>query len=147
MRKDSRLSRVLHVLVHLNASDKPVTSDVLAEMLLTNPVVVRRTMALLREQGYVLSTKGHNGGWTLAKSLNEITLLDIHKALGDSSIFTIGLTDEHTSCQIELAVNAALKVVMDEAENLMLARFGEIRLSVLGEGFKQVVNIPIKNLD
>jgi len=93
-------------------------------------------MALLRDQGYVLSTKGHNGGWTLAKSLNEMTLLDIHKVLGEGSIFTIGLTDEHTSCQIELAVNAALKGVMDEAENLMLTRFGEIRLSVLGDAFK-----------
>lgn len=33
-------------------------------------------------------------------------------------------------------LNAALKGVMDEAENLMLTRFGEIRLSVLGDAFK-----------
>lgn len=137
MRKDSRLSRVLHVLVHLDAFDTPVTSDVLAEMLSTNPVVVRRTMALLRDQGYVQSVKGHSGGWSLSKPLSELTLLDIHKALGDSSIFTIGLTDEHTQCPIEHAVNAALKDVMNEAEALMLERFGEITLDILGAEFKR----------
>lgn len=137
MRKDSRLSRVLHVLVHLEAFDAPVTSDVLAEMLSTNPVVVRRTMALLRGQGYVQSVKGHNGGWSLSKPLSELTLLDIHKALGDSSIFTIGLTDEHTQCPIEHAVNVALKDVMNEAEALMLERFGEITLDILGAEFKR----------
>lgn len=137
MRKDSRLSRVLHVLVHLDAFDSPVTSDVLAEMLSTNPVVVRRTMALLRDQGYVQSVKGHSGGWSLAKPLSELTLLDIHRALGDNSIFTIGLTDEHTQCPIEHAVNVALKDVMNEAEMLMLQRFGEITLDILGAQFRR----------
>ncbi|WP_339869263.1 Rrf2 family transcriptional regulator [Pseudohongiella nitratireducens] len=132
MRKDSRLSRVLHVLVHLDAFKAPVTSDTMAEMLSTNPVVVRRTMALLRDKGYVESVKGHSGGWSLSKPLNEITLLDVHNALGSSSVFTIGLTDEYTSCPIEKAVNAALGDVMTEAEALMLERFGEITLDVLG---------------
>lgn len=59
----------------------------------------------MRDQGYVQSVKGHSGGWSLSKPLSELTLLDIHKALGDSSIFTIGLTDEHTQCPIEHAVN------------------------------------------
>lgn len=136
MRKDSRLSRVLHVLVHLEAFDAPVTSDTMANMLSTNPVVVRRTMALLRDQGYVRSAKGHSGGWSLSKPLNEITLLEVHQALGDSSVFSIGLTDEHTSCPIEHAVNDALKDVMNEAEALLLQRFGEITLDVLAAGFK-----------
>ncbi|MEX1056235.1 MAG: Rrf2 family transcriptional regulator [Natronospirillum sp.] len=136
MRKDSRLSRVLHVLVHLDAFDAPVTSDTMASMMNTNPVVVRRTMALLRDQGYVRSAKGHSGGWSLAKPLSEITLLDVHRALGESSVFTIGLTDEHTNCPIEHAVNGALKEVMNEAEALMLERFGEITLECLGAAFK-----------
>lgn len=135
MRKDSRLSRVLHVLIHLDLFDQPTTSDKLAKMLMTNAVVVRRTMALLRDQGYVQSAKGHNGGWTLSRNLSDITLLDVHKALGDSSVFTIGLTDEHTNCAIEHAVNNALQDVMNEAEALMLKRFSDITLAELGKGF------------
>ncbi|MGD8174355.1 Rrf2 family transcriptional regulator [Marinimicrobium sp. ARAG 43.8] len=140
MRKDSRLSRVLHVLVHLDASDAPVTSDTMASMINTNPVVVRRTMGLMRDRGYVTSVKGHSGGWSLSKPLNEITLLDVHTALGENSVFTIGLTDEHTQCPIEHAVNAALKDVMNEAEALMLERFGEITLDILAVGFQRPDN-------
>ncbi len=128
MRKDSRLSRVLHILVHLSSSDEPVTSETLAAMLRTNAVVVRRTMALLREKGFVQSAKGHKGGWTALKPLSQITLLDIHQALGESSVFTIGLTDEHNNCRIEHAVNHALQETMEEAQSLLLKRFSEITL-------------------
>lgn len=135
MRKDSRLSRMLHVLVHLHQLQQAVTSDQLALMLHTNPVVVRRTMSLLREQGYVSALKGHGGGWTLAKPLHEITLLDIHRSLSESSLFTIGLTDEHNNCPIEKAVNLAINDVLQEAEALVLQRFGEVTLDKLAAGY------------
>lgn len=135
MRKDSRLSRMLHVLVHLHQLQQAVTSDQLALMLHTNPVVVRRTMSLLREQGYVSAVKGHGGGWTLAKPLHQITLLDIHRSLSESSLFTIGLTDEHNNCPIEKAVNLAIDDVLQEAEALVLQRFGEVTLDKLAAGY------------
>lgn len=138
MRKDSRLSRMLHVLVHLHQLQQAVTSDQLALMLHTNPVVVRRTMSLLREQGYVSAVKGHGGGWTLAKPLHQITLLDIHRSLSESSLFTIGLTDEHNNCPIEKAVNLAIDDVLQEAEALVLQRFGEVTLDKLATGYTPI---------
>jgi len=131
MQKDSRLSRMLHVLVHLQQLQRATTSEQLARMLQTNPVVVRRTMALLKEQGFVNSVKGHGGGWTLAKPLKQITLLDIHLALGESSLFTIGLTDEHNNCQIEKAVNLAIDDVLQQAEALVYERFSKVTLDML----------------
>ena len=135
MRKDSRLSRMLHVLIHMDQLDAPATSDKIASMLNTNPVVVRRTMAGLRDKGYVTSVKGHGGGWSLEIPLSKITLFDIHDALGDSSVFTIGLSDEHTSCPIEIAVNKAISDALIEAEALLLARFKDVTLDVLALGF------------
>lgn len=137
MRKDSRLSRVLHVLIHLDSYNHPVTSETLANMLMTNPVVVRRTMALLRQAGYVSAIKGHNGGWLLATPLTEITLFDIHQALGEKNLFVIGLTDEHSNCPIEHAVNSALQNAMDDAEALLLKRFAEVSLAELASQFKK----------
>lgn len=131
MRKDSRLSRILHALIHMDMLTRSVTSDELGKMLGTNPVVVRRTMALLKKAGYVSSVKGHHGGWRLEKALNDITLFDIHQLVGDSSMFTIGLTDEHSECPIEKAVNRAIEQVLKEAEALVLRRFGEVRLDTL----------------
>ncbi|MGS0536402.1 Rrf2 family transcriptional regulator [Pseudoalteromonas sp. SaAl2] len=131
MRKDSRLSRMLHILIHMDHMDEPATSDHIATMLQTNPVVVRRTMARLRDRGYVTSIKGHGGGWLLNVALADITLLDIHTALGESSVFTIGLSDEHTECLIEKAVNRELASALKASEDLLLARFGEVSLDKL----------------
>ena len=108
MRKDSRLSRMLHLLLHLSKFDKPATSEAIAGMLGTNPVVIRRTLAGLREHGYVASEKGHGGGWVLARPLEEITLLDIHRALGTPETFAIGNAQDNPTCAIERSVNAAL---------------------------------------
>jgi len=138
MRQDTRLSRVLHVLIHMEKHEKPATSDAIAAMLQTNPVVVRRTMAGLRDAGYVTSEKGHGGGWVLARPLAEITLLDIHKALGNPDMFSIGLSGDNPACVIEQSVNVALADAMTEAQALLLSRFGKITLADLArESFKR----------
>ncbi|CAA0104925.1 Putative HTH-type transcriptional regulator YwnA [BD1-7 clade bacterium] len=131
MRKDSRLSRILHILAHMEGNDEPITSTQIADMLSTNPVVVRRIMGLLKESGYVQVSKGRNGGWALMCPLNKITLLDIHQLLGETSLFTIGLTDEHSNCPIENSINYVLETAMTDAEALLLNRFGEITLDML----------------
>ena len=40
MRRDSRLSGVLHVLLHMAEQDGPVTSEVLARAMATNPTPI-----------------------------------------------------------------------------------------------------------
>lgn len=135
MRTDTRLSRMLHVLIHMDRHQQSATSDTIALMLGTNPVVVRRTMALLKEQGYVTSEKGHRGGWTLSKPLSDMTLLNIHQALGSTSIFSIGLSTDHPQCLVEQAVNGALTDAFDEAQALLLKRLGSITLAQLAEDF------------
>jgi DNA-binding IscR family transcriptional regulator len=101
----------------------------------TNPVVIRRTMAGLREQGFVRSEKGHGGGWTLARPLDAISLRDIYDALGRPSLFAMGNRTEAPGCLVEQAVNAALDRSFAEAEALLLARFGEVSLAMLSADF------------
>jgi Rrf2 family protein len=136
MRNDTRLSRMLHVLIHMARHEQPATSETLAQMLDTNPVVVRRTMALLKKQGYVASAKGHRGGWTLARPLADMTLLDIHRALGPASLFALGLATDHPQCLVEQAVNAALTEAFEAAEALLLKRLGEVTLEQLAADFQ-----------
>ncbi|MDO9416171.1 Rrf2 family transcriptional regulator [Pararhizobium sp.] len=136
MRHDTRLSRMLHVLIHMDGHEGAVTSDTIGHMLNTNPVVVRRTMAGLREEGYVQSEKGHGGGWTLSRTLDDITLLDIHKALGTPSVFALGLSDDHPKCLVEQAVNAALSDAFEQAEALLLARFADVSLADIARDFE-----------
>jgi len=135
MKRDSRLSGVLHVLLHMAEHKGPVTSDVLAQAMATNPVVIRRTMAGLREHGYVRSEKGHGGGWTLARDLSTVTLRDIYGALGCPSLLAIGNRTESPGCLVEQAVNAALDQAFHDAEALLLSRLGDVTLAMLSADF------------
>ncbi|NYZ15782.1 Rrf2 family transcriptional regulator [Azospirillum sp. RWY-5-1] len=135
MRRDSRLSGVLHVLLHMAEQPGPSTSEALARAMDTNPVVIRRIMAGLRDRGYVRSEKGHGGGWTIACDLAAVTLRDIHDALGRPELLAMGHRTDAPGCLVEQAVNAALGEAFDEAEALLLRRFGEISLAALSADF------------
>ncbi|CAN7251485.1 Rrf2 family transcriptional regulator [Bradyrhizobium sp. LjRoot220] len=135
MKRDSRLSGVLHVLLHMAERDEPVTSEALAKAMGTNPVVIRRVMAGLRDQGYVRSEKGHGGGWTLARDLADITLRDIYRALGEPALLAIGNRTEAPGCLVEQAVNAALTHAFDDAEALLLSRLADVTLAKLSADF------------
>ncbi|WP_168566671.1 Rrf2 family transcriptional regulator [Crateriforma spongiae] len=131
MKRDSRLSGVLHILLHMAELDEPVTSDDLSKIIDTNPVVVRRLMAGLRERQYVQSAKGHGGGWILACELAEVTLLDIYEAVGSPGLLAMGNRTKAPGCLVEQSVNAALGRTFDEAEQLLLRRLGEVTLASL----------------
>lgn len=135
MRNDSRLSRMLHVLLHMARHDGPMTSDVIARMLGTNAVVVRRTMAGLRDAGYVRSEKGHGGGWTIAADLDTVSLLDVHRAVGGPRLFAIGPEDPVSGCAVEKVVNAAVEDALREAEALLIVRLSAVSLAELALSF------------
>ena len=128
---------MLHVLLHMARHDGPATSDTIAKMLGTNPVVVRRTMAGLRDAGYVRSEKGHGGGWSIACDLATVSLLDIHRAVGGPTLFAIGNESDNPECAVEQVVNAALDDALREAEALLIARLGAVSLAELATAFDE----------
>jgi DNA-binding IscR family transcriptional regulator len=135
MKQDNRLSAVLHALLHMADHGGPLTSAALAQMMSTNPVVVRRTMAGLREAGLVRSEKGHGGGWELARDLASVTLRDIYDALGAPRLMAMGIPLAHPGCLVEQAVNRSLGTAFAEAEALLVSRLGDVTLAQLAEDF------------
>lgn len=132
---DRRLSRLAHGLIHMSAHDGTATSETIAKMFNTNPVVVRRMMASLRKKGIVESQKGHGGGWLLSKKIENITLLDIHEALGNKNLVSINTT-EKPKCLVEQAVNEALEKTVREAKALLYKRFSQISLADIAKDFE-----------
>lgn len=112
-----------------------MTSQAIARMLGTNSVVIRRTMAGLRDAGYVRSEKGHGGGWAIAADLEAVSLLDIHHAVGGPRLFAIGNEHSNPDCAVEKVVNAAVEDALREAERLLVARLGAVSLAELARGF------------
>jgi Rrf2 family protein len=137
MKRDSRLSGVLHVLLHMAEHRDAMTSEALAKAMQTNPVVIRRIMAGLRDQGYVRSEKGHGGGWRLACDLSKVTLRDIYAALGDPPLLALGNRSEAPRCLVEQAVNAALDAAFRDAEALLLSSLSGVTLAALSADFRR----------
>ena len=131
MNRDSRLSGVLHVLLHMAHHSAPVTSETLAKAMRTNPVVLRRIMGGLRDAGYVSSGKGHGGGWVLSRDLADVTLRDIYAALGSPALFALGNRTGNPQCLVEQAVNASLDQALDEDEQRLLDHLGTVTLAML----------------
>jgi DNA-binding IscR family transcriptional regulator len=112
---------------------RPATSEWLAQAMQTNPVVIRRLMAGLRDAGFVASAKGHGGGWVLSCPLEDITLRDIHEAVGAPELLAVGHREESPGCLVEQAVNAALGQAYRHAEALLLERLGAVTLAALAK--------------
>ena len=147
MKRDSRLSGVLHVLLHMAEVEGPVTSETMAKVMQTNPVVIRRIMAGLRDAGFVRSEKGHGGGWTIARDLAAITLRDVYAALGSPALFAMGNRTDAPGCLVEQAVNAALNGAYADAEALLLERFGSVTLAGLSADFHARIIASGKSID
>jgi Rrf2 family protein len=135
MKSSSRLSDVLHVLLHLAHADASVTSEVLAAAMSTNPVVLRRLIAGLREAGLITSEKGHGGGWVMAAPMESVTLHDVHMALGAPALVSLGFREDRPECLVAQVVNESLKSAMKQAEASLLSRLEDITLAELSKGF------------
>jgi DNA-binding IscR family transcriptional regulator len=136
MRRDARLSGALHALLHMAERGRAMTSEELAHCMNTNPVVVRRTMAGLRQASLVRSAKGHGGGWEIAADLATVSLKDVYDALGAPTLLAIGVHIENPSCLVEQAVNRSLTGAFAEAEALLIDRLGTVTLAQLAEDFR-----------
>jgi len=133
MKTDGRLARMLHVLVHMGLLGGRETSERIAEMLNTNPVVVRRTLGALRAYGIVDSEGGRGGGWKLVRPLDRITVLDVQRALSDGAILRAPVSRDHPACPVERASNSVLEEAYAVAEAELMDKYGSTTLARIAE--------------
>lgn len=129
MKQDGRLVRVIHVLIHMSLLGGRETSETIARMLNTNPVVVRRMMGLLKAHGIVKSNGGRGGGWTLVRPLADLTILDVQRALTEGPVLTPALSKDHPVCPLERAANTALARAFGVAEDAITTEFSRLTLA------------------
>ena len=129
--KSERLSNALHVLLHMaQQPERPMTSEEMAECVGTNPVVIRRTFAGLREAGIVSSVKGHGGGWRLARPASSVSLAEIQRALGER-VVSLTSVEAPPRCLLLQAVVRSLDEAVREAEQVLDRRLSTLTLADL----------------
>ena len=140
MKINNSFSATLHILLHLEQMDKPLTSEQMAAFIDGNPAFIRKLLAGLREQKIVASSKGHHGGWTLSRPASQVTLYDIYTALGSPVLFALGNRNENPRCLVEKGVNRVMSDTFAEAETLILERFKRLTLAEVGSEFIDYFN-------
>jgi Rrf2 family protein len=137
MKRDSRLSLALHILGHMGAQpDAVVQSETLAAFHATHPVVVRRTLGKLRAAGLVSSSRGHAGGWRLARDPATISVADVYRALGERLDPGSGQGSENpVTCTIERALHGAWDQAVAQAEAALLDRLSKVSIADLSGSF------------
>jgi Rrf2 family protein len=134
MSANSRMTVAIHILSYIAVAERkrpdPVTSDRIAHSVATNPVVIRRMLGELRSAGLVTSRRGANAGWTLAKSPDAVTLLDVYRAVGDGPLFGLYASPPNPHCHVARGLKPALGKVYGALEK-ELAR--QLARTTIGE--------------
>jgi Rrf2 family protein len=127
---NSRFTVAVHLLSLLAAGSKkfpgvPITSEVAAESVNTNPVVVRRIMGNLRKAGLVTSQPGPNGGWFLEREPESVTLREVYRAVQDEQLFSMHHSKPNSQCMVGGYIQEALQGYFHEAEAAMEAKLDQ----------------------
>ena len=82
MQISSRFTLAIHIFACIDTfgNEYKVTSDFLAGSTNVNPVIIRKILGQLKGAGLIDVARG-TGGTTVAKPLNEITFLDVYRAV------------------------------------------------------------------
>jgi Rrf2 family protein len=128
MNTNQRFAISIHALTLLATSDDPLTSEMIASSVDTNPVVIRRTMAGLREYGLVDSKSGVNGGWRLLRAPETIQLCDVYRGLGEEDVLGV---HEHPNkhCPIGKNIRGPLLDIFASAQGTMVDSLSQFTIA------------------
>lgn len=128
-------THILMVLAQAPEAHEPkeglVCSEVIAHSIDTNPVVVRRIVADLVRAGLVASYPGKGGGLALGRPAEEITLLQVHEAVGDAPVVGFKAHAPNPSCPLGAKMAGAVAAVFSEVEQSVRAQLAAITLAAV----------------
>lgn len=119
--KNSRFTVATHILSILSFLEQvrpgtTVKSHEIAESVNTNPVIIRRILAKLRDAGLVQIHGGSSGGARLNRNPDKITLLDVHRAIDEGEIFALHTNRPSEKCPIGSTIKPILADVFGEID-------------------------------
>ena len=130
----SRHAIATHILLVLGCCpEQRVCSDELAKSVNTNPVVIRRLIARLKEQGLVTVSKGKEGGYSLGKDLNDISLWDIFEAVEDPPLFGVHSSIPNPDCAVGNCIENLLVAMYGNAEAALKESLSKVTLNCMAE--------------
>ena len=113
---------------------KEIPSATLAESVNADPTFVRKSLSKLSKAGLIVTTRGKNGASTLARSPEQVTLLDIYRASAAPPTFAIHNYPVEKRCPISSNIKGCMSSVLKKAQNSFENTLDQITLAdVVGE--------------
>jgi DNA-binding IscR family transcriptional regulator len=141
MKISSRFSVAIHILALLELTPKEVpTSGYIAESVKTNPVVIRRILGMLKAAELVEVKRG-SGGAFLIKSAQEITLLDIYKAVGtdqEGDLFSRP-AEANYECPVGAHIRSVVDPALEGAQEAMEAELKKVTLLDIVQQLRETI--------
>ena len=133
----SRLTVAIHILTVLGLyTDKPVSSELIASSVNTNAVHIRRILSNLKQAGLIRTTRGSQGGYLLARSTGEISLREVHCALGEN-LFHFPRSTPNVECPAGANIRSSLEAVFGGATEAAHAHLDQTRLAHLVDEIRE----------
>ncbi len=118
MQSSSKFTLAIHICLFLKFKDQDlVSSQQIADSVNTNPVVIRRLIGCLRENGIVGSVAGSKGGFFLIQPSEKITLWKIYNCVKDSDLFN--KPRPNPDCVVSSNLSQLVEEAYSSAENSM----------------------------
>ncbi|MET8005507.1 Rrf2 family transcriptional regulator [Nonomuraea glycinis] len=132
MSANSRLTIAAHALTWISLYQRQghqvATSEQIATSANTNPVVIRRLLGELRKAGLVESRRGVGAGWSLARELESMTLLDVYEAVEPGSLFAMHRATPDQGCVIGYGIQPAMQRVYEDIEETLRRELARVTL-------------------
>ncbi len=119
---NTRFATVVHILTLLDKyPGEWMSSDWIAGSININPVIVRKELCVLQEQGWVTSRKGKEGGSMLQVPGDRITLADIYRVVKNSDVLGKKNLNPNPKCPVGKDINKELATLFTETDELVFA--------------------------
>lgn len=130
MPTSSRFAVAVHILAGLAMSaEEPINSELLAKSCSTNSAVIRRILSKLNEAGISRAQLGQGGGALLAKPADEITLLDVYRAVEREGLFALHRSKPDAECPIGRNIQAVLSTTLSKACAQLEAELAKVTIA------------------
>ncbi|RTE09971.1 Rrf2 family transcriptional regulator [Paenibacillus whitsoniae] len=141
MQISSRFSIGVHILSLLAIHPtEHHTSEWIAGSVGTNPVIIRKVLGYLKKAGLV-NVRAGSGGATLARSLEEVTLLDVFHAVDvveEGKLFHLH-EQPNPACEVGANIEQVLRLLLVKAQSAMEGVLREITMKELVEVLAQEI--------
>ncbi|MQB46007.1 Rrf2 family transcriptional regulator [Rhizobium sp. ICMP 5592] len=135
---NTQFSVAVHILTFMETqAGIPASSELIASSVNTNPSLIRKLLSRLAKAGLVTAQMGTRGGALLAKNAENITLLDVYKAIvvDEGKIIPMHSTP-NPQCPVGRNIQATLETRISDAEGALQA---ELARSTIAEMAGEII--------